>query len=201
MFNKPIIGYEALSQKDCRNVINFSLNHSEKSTGKIGGSKDAESGVIDLDIRNVTTYSPPENMSEDQLIERGFNLRNIFASVWESNEKFFHFEIDGAPEFHVLKYEVGCHYGIHSDVGIFGDDKMKLDTRKLSFSIFLNNDYKGGDLVFSGISPKEYIKPDTPCKAGDMIVFPSYLYHEVEPVTSGVRWVGVGWLHGKKPFK
>ena len=37
-------------------------------------------------------------------------------------------------------------------------------------------------------------------EAGDMIMFPSYLTHKVEPVTSGVRWVLVGWILGDKHY-
>ena len=35
---------------------------------------------------------------------------------------------------------------------------------------------------------------------GDMIIFPSYLEHKVEPITSGVRWSLVGWILGDKHF-
>ena len=35
---------------------------------------------------------------------------------------------------------------------------------------------------------------------GDMIIFPSYFCHNVEPITSGVRWVIVGWAMGDKHF-
>ena len=37
-------------------------------------------------------------------------------------------------------------------------------------------------------------------ETGDMIVFPSFLAHKVEPVTSGIRWVLVGFISGDKHF-
>ena len=31
---------------------------------------------------------------------------------------------------------------------------------------------------------------------GRMIIFPSYLLHKINPITSGTRWAMVGWAHG-----
>ena len=201
MYNKPIIGYGILSQQECQDAIDFCLHHAEKSVGKVDGSKDDESGEYDKNVRNVTVYTPPQDMSEYEFSKYGFNIHKFFHPIFDANNHVYNFDVDGIPEFHFLKYEVGCHYNLHSDLGDHKEVELMLDTRKLSFSIFLNDDYEGGDLVFSVIPSENYMKPNTPCKTGAMIVFPSYLYHEVKPVTSGVRWVGVGWLHGKKPFK
>ena len=194
MYNRPLTGYGVLSQQDCQEAIDFCLHHAEKTAGTIGGSVENDSGVYDKNVRDVTVYTLPKNMSEDEFSRCGFNANKFFEPILDANYQYFNFEIEGFPEFHFLKYEVGGHYNLHCDIG-------NNDTRKLSFSVFLNEDFEGGDLVFSGIPSEHYMKPDTPCKTGDIIVFPSYLYHEVKPVTSGVRWVGVGWMHGKNPFK
>ena len=66
------------------------------------------------------------------------------------------------------------------------------------FSINLNDDYEGGELVFQGQAEPD---KDTPkLKAGTIIFFPSFLVHSVQPVTKGTRNSLVLWLHGK-PYK
>ena len=201
MLNKPVVAYNALNEVHCQDTIDFCLNHAEKQIGKIGSRRDSVSGKIDLNIRNVEVYAPPPDMGQYEMSRYGLHIENFFGPVFDANARFFNFEIDGPLEFHVLKYEVGGHYNLHSDIGNTRTVSGSSETRKLSFSVFLNEDFEGGDLVFSGIPSEHYMKPDTPCKTGDIIVFPSYFYHEVKPVTSGVRWVGVGWFHGKNPFK
>ena len=53
----------------------------------------------------------------------------------------------------------------------------------------LNDDYKGGELVFFGNKTIEF-------KQGDLLIFPSnFLYpHRVEPVDSGIRWSYISWV-------
>ena len=76
--------------------------------------------------------------------------------------------------------------------------------RKLSCIVFLSNpsDYTGGQLKFDfrnnavGCNIQE-IKQNG---KGNMIVFPSFLWHKVFPVLSGERYSLVSWYVGK-PFK
>ena len=91
--------------------------------------------------------------------------------------------------------------------------------RKLSFTVFLNEDYDGGDFQIVELSaakklPKLNVENVSATllvneggmiigpqpSAGTMIVFPSYLWHRVEPVIKGPRKSLVGWFLGK-PFK
>jgi PKHD-type hydroxylase len=84
------------------------------------------------------------------------------------------------------------------------DINMVGKVRKLSMTINLSdpNDYEGGDLKIDTKSLDEEsvhniseIKPQ-----GSLVVFPSYLYHQVTPVTKGTRYSLVVWCLGK-PFK
>lgn len=56
----------------------------------------------------------------------------------------------------------------------------------ISFVIYLNDDYEGGDVEFKEFMPGRTIKPD----AGSMLVFPSNLeyIHKVNPVKDGVKY-------------
>lgn len=62
--------------------------------------------------------------------------------------------------------------------------------RKLSAVALLSdpNDFEGGELFIG----KEEIK----LAKGDVVVFPSFLIHQVKPVTSGERYTLVSWMEG-----
>lgn len=62
----------------------------------------------------------------------------------------------------------------------------------LSFTLFLNQpeDYEGGELVIEdGFGGRPVKLP-----AGDLILYPSYSVHRVEPVTRGARLACFSWL-------
>jgi PKHD-type hydroxylase len=70
--------------------------------------------------------------------------------------------------------------------------------RKLSFSVQLSdsNEYEGGELkLYFRDSPDIAIKDKA-----SISFFPSYMLHEVTPVTKGTRYSLVGWVTGP-PFK
>ncbi len=62
----------------------------------------------------------------------------------------------------------------------------------MSFTLFLNNpgDYEGGELIIEdGMGGRAVKLP-----AGDLILYPSYSVHRVEPVTRGARLACFTWL-------
>jgi len=78
--------------------------------------------------------------------------------------------------------------------------------RKISMTINLNSegDYEGGNLKFDwgrhAATDTQYHECVEIRPQGSIIVFPSYLYHCVTPVTSGTRYSLVMWALGR-PFK
>tara|TARA_B100001057_G_C22772362_1_gene920147 strand:- start:468 stop:1238 length:771 start_codon:yes stop_codon:yes gene_type:complete len=77
--------------------------------------------------------------------------------------------------------------------------------RKLSMTINLNKpgEYEGGNLKFDygpHASGKRYHECTEIRPQGSVIVFPSYIYHQVTPVTKGTRYSLVLWTLGQ-PFK
>ena len=62
----------------------------------------------------------------------------------------------------------------------------------LSFTLFLNrpDDYDGGELVIEDGMGGRVVK----LPAGDLILYPSYSVHRVEPVTRGARLACFSWL-------
>ena len=88
------------------------------------------------------------------------------------------------------RYTRGMGYGDHVDNALMGDEsRIRSD---LSFTLFLSapDEYEGGDLVIEDTAGTHAYKLD----AGALVLYPADTLHRVEPVTSGVRQVAVGWV-------
>ena len=83
----------------------------------------------------------------------------------------------------LLKYEVNQFYAEHID--FFRDN-----SRVVSCSFILNDDYEGGEFAFFNRELKYKLKK------GSCIMFPSnFMYpHEIMPVTSGTRYSIITWF-------
>ena len=88
-------------------------------------------------------------------------------------------------------------------VPVFTEDKKKWGkVRKISMTVNLNDpqDYEGGNLKFD-LGPhfkgERFKVFDDMRTRGSVIIFPSFMYHCVTPVTSGTRYSLVLWLLGK----
>lgn len=112
-------------------------------------------------------------------------------AIREINDTVYGFDVSEFREgFQFTRYEAGEYYGPHFDIG-----PGKLTERKLSLTVQLSapDAYTGGELI---IYPEFVASKDQ----GSMTVFPSFMCHDVRPVTSGVRYSLVSWLAGP-PFK
>lgn len=147
-----------------------------------------------------------------------------------SEKAGWHYEVDWAEACQFTKYGLNQFYGWHLDgqgdhinsyskdkdrnKKIWGldntqltvDDEWENKVRKLSVTINLSHDksYEGGNLKFD-LGPhqaknKRYIECTEIRPRGSMIVFPSFNYHQVTPVTKGTRYSLVMWFLGK-PFR
>ena len=89
--------------------------------------------------------------------------------------------------------------------GYTDNPKMVNKIRKLSLTLNLNRpgEYDGGNLKFD-FGPHAGGKRFHECTEirpqGSLVVFPSYVYHQVTPVTRGTRYSLVLWSLGE-PFK
>ena len=123
-----------------------------------------------------------------------FAFRRVTDAVLNLNNQFFNFDLFGMAEgFQFTRYDAPTgHYGMHIDKMLNGT------VRKLSLTIQLSSpeDYEGGELALQ-MSKDAEIMPKELCK---MVVFPSYVLHEVRPITKGTRYSLVAWITGK-PFK
>ena len=87
----------------------------------------------------------------------------------------------------VLKYSIGGKYEPHTD-------HYTISNRHLSVIINLNNNYEGGDLIFTDQKLKEVKR--LKLGQGSIVFFPSnFMYpHSIQPITKGTRYSIVAWL-------
>ena len=161
------------------------VNHSKQyQLEKAKLENDAEENSI---RNNEIVFIGPEGI--EWLFSK---LANVCS---EMNERFFKFDIFGLAEgLQFTQYTApNQFYKMHMDK-LF----MK-NVRKLSIVVQLTdeNEYEGGDLELILGADDDTVKMTR--KKGKVIMFPSYIIHQVAPVTKGQRHSLVGWITGK-PF-
>ena len=115
-------------------------------------------------------------------------LANAISRV---NNEHFQFDLTHLTTLQFTVYHASNHsnYQKHLDLG------RQFPNRKLSFSVQLSDDaeYVGGDLRFHYIKNQPEVAPR---EKGKIIFFPSWVVHDVTPVTQGTRRSLVGWVNG-----
>jgi len=165
-----------ISKEECQTIVNIA-----KDKGLTKGETIAESKARDSEVCWL--------VSSDNLEWLYRRLTDITLNL---NERFFQFDLFGINEtlqFTNYKSPSG-KYGKHIDRG------FNIPVRKLSISVQLTNpdEYEGGELNIY-----EEDKPITMDKTqGTLIIFPSFVLHEVMPVTKGERNSLVTWVTGKQ---
>ena len=146
------------------------------------------------------TINKSHRKCEIQLLSyavENFPLPQITRQISNINNNFWNFDIryipirEDSPS--AFKYSIGGKFNWHMDI------TPAAATRKLSYSIQLSdtNDYEGGDLeFFDGDNTGKNEKNPKLREKGNIIVFPSYLWHRITPITKGIRYAMVGWIHG-----
>lgn len=123
----------------------------------------------------------------------------------------WNFDWDYSEACQFTKYSKDQFYDWHSDC--FDSPYERIDDknfhgkiRKLSVTVSLSDpkDYKGGELEFdfrnTGKDTPSTKKCEEILPRGSIVVFPSFVWHKVRPVTKGVRYSLVIWSLGY-PFK
>jgi len=168
----------AFSKEECQTIINIA-----KDKGLIKGITKGESDVRDSKISWLYTS---DNID--------WVFRRVTDITLNLNKQFFKFDLFGINEgFQFTNYEAPSgKYGKHVDRGI------NMGVRKLSISIQLTNpeEYEGGELkLYDGNDDEANIMEKA---QGTLIIFPSYVLHEVMPVSKGERNSLVTWVTGKQ---
>jgi PKHD-type hydroxylase len=117
----------------------------------------------------------------------------LYGVAAEATARHFGLALTGitrAPQY--VEYHPGRgHFGWHNDYSHGTTDAP----RKVTVIIQLSPpaEYEGGRLQAFGIQVE-----DLPRERGTVLAFPSLLYHQVTPVTRGVRRALVAWIAGPR---
>lgn len=148
--------------------------------GKKDGSISSDSSVRRSNIKWLSCIDDTMWLYE--------KLAHFVSSI---NSTYFRFDLTGMGEpLQLSNYQEKDNgaYGWHQDIGITGV------SRKLSVVLQLSDacEYEGGNLQIRTNGEPETITK----QRGTVIVFPSYMVHQVTPVLSGSRQSLVSWVSG-----
>jgi len=141
---------------------------------------------LDKDVRNVNGYSlnfnTPTNLFYWNYVKREIERLYIYYK-----SKFPKMNSDKINQIDLLKYSPGGKYEIHTD-------HFTNAPRHLSIIMNLNDDYEGGDLIFTDQRDQEVKR--LKLSKGSIVFFPSnFMYpHSIQPITKGTRYSIVAWL-------
>lgn len=194
----------ALSEKFCDDVIKTGLNENAK-VALTGGLDNEKLSKKDLKDLKKTRHSNVAFLDKPWL----FKTVNEYVAAANKNAGW-NFQYDFTESCQFTIYKKSQHYTWHCD-GFPGphpqDHQFKAyrgKIRKLSCVIQLTDPktYKGGELEFdyrNGTKENTsniQICEDFNTTRGSIIVFPSFVYHRVKPVTKGTRYSLVTWFLG-----
>lgn len=168
-------------------------NDEIKNLRSLISEEDLTSGLTDAtqsptSFRKSNVFFLPSNQEKFSFV-----FQRCVDFVVEANKHFFKFEIEKIQTLQYTRYEKGQYYKEHSDISPYTQGQS---CRKISFSVQLSepNDYEGGDLIIR-TNGEKFVAPKN---LATIIFFPSFVLHEVTPVTKGVRTSLVGWVNGPK---
>jgi PKHD-type hydroxylase len=119
--------------------------------------------------------------------------------IWFNKNAGWNFQYEKCEQVQFTEYKPGQHYDWHYD---YNSDKNDGTIRKLSIVVSLSDpsEYEGGEFLLSNanvVKPAEELTVSEIKPKGSILVFPSFLWHKVVPVTKGVRYSAVAWMRGK----
>jgi len=115
-----------------------------------------------------------------------------------NDESNWNFSLKEFESLQFTIYNEGDHYNWHTDNHVKPYENNTI--RKLSFTLCLNDEYEGGDFSICDPHPEPDLSVTTTfkLKKGDMIIFPSHVWHKVNKITKGTRKSLVGWVVGNQ---
>ena len=209
----------ALTPRMCDDILNYGKQHKAQMAVTGGVYTKVETGgkLTKKEINNIQK----KRNSDIVWLNDKWIYNAIHPYIHDANRLAgWNFDWDWSESCQFTKYGVGQYYGWHCDSweepyqrkpnadGSYPIDHGKI--RKLSVTISLTepDEYVGGNLEFDfrnqvdwERNKKAKIKECTEIRPrGSIIVFPSFVWHRVAPVTKGVRYSLVVWNLGY-PFK
>lgn len=156
-------------------VISTLLKNADFVDGKLSAGKEAEKVKNNVELAQ---QSPLHDQLNQMVMPSLLQHADYQSSV---------FPLKVATPFYV-RYEMGMEYGFHVDDPVMGPLQSRYRS-DVSTTVFLNEDYEGGELLIKTAFGEQKIK----LSAGDAVVYPSSSLHRVTEVTKGERLVAVTW--------
>ena len=199
----------AIPPKICDDIIKHGLSQAE-TMARTGGYGDKE--LTKDQIKNIQR----KRKSDLVWMNDTWIYKEIHPYVHEANRRAgWNFDWDRSESCQFTKYKLNQYYDWHCDSWdkVYkrkeGDpDNGKI--RKLSMTCQLTDgsEYSGGELEFdfrnyephARVEAKHLRKATEILPKGSIIIFPSFLWHRVKPITKGTRYSLVVW-HLGYPFK
>jgi len=179
-----------LSHEKCDELIEQITNTEQKVVGGVGGEKGEAAIIPEIRVTEEWyLFDQPTNPYRPDKCNGDWKWLQdkIYQVVKMVNQGVFKFDIEGADdELKLIKYHEGGFYGWHTDF-----NAGSCSVRKLVAIIQLTDpsEYEGGEVQF-GIQDKHTKEWYTMNQLkGSLTIFPTFLSHNVTPVTKGTRYV------------
>jgi predicted 2-oxoglutarate/Fe(II)-dependent dioxygenase YbiX len=148
---------------------------------------------ISLDQREGETIVDNYRNAMVNRLDPRSNIGQLLKKCGDDANLYFNFDLDDIKQLEVIRYTKGGKYDLHQDfISNYKDDFIY----KLTILGFLNKDFVGGEFYLLTNRDKFYVD----YAPGDVIVFPTFTMHCVEPVIVGNRYSVVTW-YGGKPWR
>ena len=183
-----------LSRKECAKIIELA-----RGTGRL---KQAE--TLDTTTENLSAYNPKSRTSKTVFIEDSIDA--LVGQVGEAAARLTRMPLHHQEMLQVAMYERGGKFAEHYDACDAEPEVCERfnrgsSNRLATLLIYLNDDYEGGETVFTRLEPNLHVKPKTgkailfydTTPDDDQIIKESM--HRGSEVTSGEKWICTKWVH------
>ena len=171
------------------------IHSKENASGTVG-----EVGSVNPEMRkSQVAWLDPPNIQKYQCHDI---VNKVTEQIDSLNKKHFKFNLTDCQYLQITQYDEKDKgfYNLHTDSDYYTQENIG---RKLSFVIQMSNpdEYEGGDFcILNANGEKKNLTKEMPqlFEKGNIILFPSFLPHEVTSVTKGRRYTLVGWCIGPR---
>ena len=205
----------AIPQKICDDIIKYGLSHQEDLaiTGGLGSNRDLKKNP--LKEEEIVDLKRKRN-SNIVWLNDTWIYKEIQPYIHEANKLAgWNYDWNFSESCQFTKYKLNQYYDWHCDSWDKPYDKPEDQNshgkiRKLSVTCQLTDgsEYTGGELQFDCRNYDPHMRDEDKhvltvkeiLPKGSIVVFPSFVWHRVQPVTKGTRYSLVVWNLGY-PFK
>jgi|TARA_R110000796_G_scaffold44006_2_gene107665 PKHD-type hydroxylase len=193
----------AIPPKICDDIVKYALQ--KKETIALTGDFDSNKKLTKKDVKNLQK----KRKSDLVWLDEKWIYKEVQPYVHAANRMAgWNFEWDRSESCQFTKYKHNQYYDWHCDSWDKPYNKPNTPEhgkiRKLSMTCQLTDgsEYEGGELEFDFRNKEktQIIQAKQILSKGSIIVFPSFVWHRVKPVTKGIRYSLVMWNLGY-PFK